>query len=102
VVQAVVRHASITLTMDTYGHTFPGQEADAVVNIPSILGEGAATAEVLRATGTDALLPANCQQSPGKSIQGMANHGERPECISGINERQKVLSRKHLGDKRRD
>ncbi len=29
-VQQVMRHQSITLTMDTYGHLFPGQEADAV------------------------------------------------------------------------
>ena len=28
VVQQVMRHQSITLTMDTYGHLFPGQEAD--------------------------------------------------------------------------
>ena len=30
VVQQVMRHQSITLTMDTYGHLFPGQETDAV------------------------------------------------------------------------
>ncbi len=29
-VQQVMRHQSITLTMDTYGHLFPGQEAEAV------------------------------------------------------------------------
>ncbi len=30
VVQTVMRHATITLTMDTYGHLFPDQEASAV------------------------------------------------------------------------
>ncbi len=30
VVQQVMRHQSIILTMDTYGHLFPGQEIDAV------------------------------------------------------------------------
>jgi integrase len=29
VVQTVMRHGSITLTMDTYGHLFPGHEAQA-------------------------------------------------------------------------
>ena len=33
VVQPVMRHSSITLTMDTYGHLFPGQEADAVARM---------------------------------------------------------------------
>jgi hypothetical protein len=31
-----MRHSSITLTMDTYGHLFPGQEADAVAKLPSM------------------------------------------------------------------
>jgi integrase len=30
VVQAIMRHSQITLTMDTYGHLFPGQAAEAV------------------------------------------------------------------------
>lgn len=29
-VQTVMRHSTITLTMDTYGHLFPGQEAETV------------------------------------------------------------------------
>ena len=37
VVQTVMRHSSITLTMDTYGHLFPGQEADAVAKLRNIL-----------------------------------------------------------------
>jgi integrase len=32
-VQAVMRHCTITLMMDTYGHLFPGQEADAVARM---------------------------------------------------------------------
>ncbi len=39
VIQSVMRHSSITLTMDTYGHMFPGQEADAVAQLPAMLGE---------------------------------------------------------------
>ncbi len=30
VVQTIMRHSQITLTMDTYGHLFPGQAAEAV------------------------------------------------------------------------
>ena len=35
-VQTVMRHSSITLTMDTYGHLFPGQEAEAVARLPNM------------------------------------------------------------------
>ncbi len=51
VVQQVMRHGSITLTMDTYGHLFPGQEADAVGRMREMLIDG--RPEALRATGTD-------------------------------------------------
>jgi len=50
VVQTVMRHSAITLTMDTYGHLFPRQEADAVASLPGMLG-GHPAAQV--ATGTD-------------------------------------------------
>ncbi len=50
VIQSVMRHGSITLTMDTYGHLFPGQEADAVVGMRVMLS---GSHEDLRATETD-------------------------------------------------
>ena len=40
VVQTVMRHSTITLTMDTYGHLFPGQDAEAVASLPDIMGDG--------------------------------------------------------------
>ena len=49
-VQSVMRHSTITLTMDTYGHLFPGQEADTVARFPDMLNNGP---ETMRATGTD-------------------------------------------------
>ena len=52
VVQQVMRHATITLTMDTYGHLFPGQEADAVDRLRHMLVDDRSTPESLRATGT--------------------------------------------------
>jgi len=48
-VQAVMRHSTITLTMDTYGHLFPGQEAETVARLPEMLRDGP---EALQATGT--------------------------------------------------
>ena len=36
VVQTIMRHSTITLTMDTYGHLFPGQEADAVARMRDV------------------------------------------------------------------
>jgi len=45
-----MRHQSVTLTMDTYGYLFSGQEADAVARM---LVEHPSEAKVLRSTGTD-------------------------------------------------
>jgi integrase len=51
VVQQVMRHSAITLTMDTYGHLFPGQEAEAIGKMKEFFSE---PTPVLKATGTDA------------------------------------------------
>ena len=48
-IQTIMRHGSITLTMDTYGHMFPGQEAEAIARVGDLL----ATCEAPAATGTD-------------------------------------------------
>ena len=53
VVQQVMRHQSITLTMATYGHLFPGQEADAVGRMRQMLVDHQTAPAALRATGTD-------------------------------------------------
>ena len=44
--------STITLTMDTWGHLFPGQEADAVDRLRHMLVDDRSTPESLRATGT--------------------------------------------------
>ncbi|MGQ9648614.1 MAG: DUF3987 domain-containing protein [Phycisphaerae bacterium] len=49
-VQAVRRHSTITLTMDTSGHLFPGQKAETVARLPPILGN---SISVLRPPGTN-------------------------------------------------
>jgi integrase len=38
VVQTIMRHSQITLTMDTYGHLFPGDEAAAVDKLGLLMG----------------------------------------------------------------
>ncbi len=53
-VQSVLRHSTITLTMDTYGHLFPGQDAATVARFPNMLSD---EPEVLRATGTMDVTP---------------------------------------------
>ena len=37
-VQRMMRHSDITLTMDTYGHLLPGQEAKAIVQLQGLMG----------------------------------------------------------------
>ena len=54
VVQQVMRHSSITLTMDTYGHIFPGQETEAVGRLEGFMGP---RDERLAATGTMDAVP---------------------------------------------
>jgi len=61
-VQTVMRHSSITLTMDTYGHLFPGQEAEAVDRLQEMLNPP----EALRATGTDSQTAQRLAQRTGR------------------------------------
>ena len=49
-IQSVMRHSSITLTMDTYGHLIPGQEAETVARFSDLMGND--QPNVMRATGT--------------------------------------------------
>ncbi len=48
-IQRIMRHSSITLTMDTYGHLFPGEEAETVNHFPNMAVTPVDTAQ---ATGT--------------------------------------------------
>jgi hypothetical protein len=53
VVQSVMRHSTITLTIDTYGHMLPGAEADAVEGLAGFFATTQPQqVEALR-TGTD-------------------------------------------------
>ncbi len=81
-VQAVMRHSTITLTMDTYGHLFPGQEADTVARLPTMLPEP--KPQPLRATGTTDTSPvvaAHPQQYPQQLGLGTERRSSGP-CVN--------------------
>lgn len=42
-IQAIMRHSTINLTMNTYGHLFPGQEAQAIAKLPAMMSSTSPT-----------------------------------------------------------
>ena len=95
VVQQVMRHHSITLTMDAYGHLTPGQEADAIGRMREMF---APLPEALRATGTD-----NATADTPKGAQHQAQHSGRETlrsaatgCDKRIERAEQQKSRKPL------
>lgn len=86
----VMRHSDINLTMNTYGHLFPGQEADAVAKMRDMMATN--PPEVIRATGTDDLAileddveqrAAHAQRATRETGQDGANHcDERAEPVA--------------------
>jgi len=102
VVQSVMRHSTITLTMDTYGHLFPGQDAFAVSQLGSMLSE---PPEALWATGTDnlsAAVPKGAQQLAQQlgreTVRSTAKGCERKSEGTGQEETPKPLGIADLGD----
>jgi integrase len=81
-IQSVMRHADIKLTLDRYGHLFPGSEADAVARLRS----ASCTSEMLLATGTDETGPRG--YSANYSAQGAF------ECESGREDARKHAPKK--------
>ena len=86
VVQSVMRHSSITMTMDTYGHLFPGQEADAVDRLEDVMHDGP---DPLRATGTDQVTVNTPDSARRDRVRGAceAERGnDRPQAAEGQQE----------------
>ena len=77
VVQQVMQHQSITLTTDTYGHLFPGQEAESVGRMQPMLGDHQTAPEALRATGTDNQTAKGAQQSERETWRSATKGCER-------------------------
>ena len=75
VVQTIMRHSTVELTLGTYGHLAPGQAADAVEQLRDML---AVSPAVLKATGTDDV----AVKAP-KKAQRMAQRAGRDRRRSG-------------------
>lgn len=75
-IQTLMRHSQITLTMDTYGHLLPGEEAETVGRMP-----GFDRVERLAQTGTaDCCNPvSNGGAKPGDSVRAGANGRTSPD-----------------------
>jgi len=78
-IQTIMRHSVITLTMDPYGHLFPGQEAETVAGLPDMLPP----LRAFQATGTDdeaagheAARAVNAQCAEGRKRLRRAKGGE--------------------------
>lgn len=70
-VQTLMRHSSIVMSMDVYGHLFPGQESQTIHCLPDMdLDEPPS----LRATGTCDTEPAEHQQYPQQWQRESARH----------------------------
>ena len=96
VVQEATRHQSITLTKDTYGHLFPGQEVEAVRRLGTFLDNPESQPQAMRATNT---------HQHGSSAQLLAQQSGRENvplaaqpCQSIVKEGQQRKTPKPLND----
>ena len=100
VVQTVMRHGSITLTMDTYGHLFPGQEAQAAGRLGDMLT--APDTNAMRATGTDDATSDGAQRQAQRAGRETLPDGvaacERSEASNAQQDPPKPLVIADLGD----
>ncbi len=97
--------------MDTYGHLFPGQEADAVAGLRSMLSEAGDSLppEALRATGTDDLTVEDpegaqrqAQRAERETRRSTAKECERESAGDAQKKSPKPLQIADLGDCVRD
>ncbi|HRY69807.1 MAG TPA: tyrosine-type recombinase/integrase [Phycisphaerae bacterium] len=99
-VQSLMRHSSITLTMDTYGHLFPGQEAETVARFPAMLGDQPHELRATSTYGSAKALSDGVQQYPQQlgSDFGQADSGLCEKITGGteIYENPKALPGKAL------
>jgi integrase len=89
-VQVVMRHSDIRLTMDRYGHLFPGKEAEAI----DLLGSVFSRPEPLRATGTVSKAQHIAQHSARETVQFGAT--ERSNKCSALAQEESRLSKQNI------
>ncbi len=83
VVQTVMRHSVITLTLDTYGHLFPGQDAAAVAALPAMMNGSTDGPEALQTTGTDDATPSDPDSMRGQ-MRGQWGFKTTTRFIAGL------------------
>ncbi len=105
-----MRHSVITLTLDTYGHLFPGQDAAAVAALPGMMNGSTDTPEALQATGTDDATPGDPDSMRGqmrgqlgfKTGRDAAGTYKLDEDNQNLGDDRNVLPDKRLREKMRD
>jgi len=80
-IQAVMRHSSITLTMDTYGHLLPDQHADAIGTLESFFSPPGAVAE---AVGLSAVQIAVAMQTGASGCKKSDREGDQSELAATL------------------
>ncbi len=78
-----MRHSVITLAMDTYGHLFPGQEAETVARLPDLKRPAARGGHGNRNLRPKAPAGTPCAGAMGEKRRSEARRGETPSCDVG-------------------
>jgi hypothetical protein len=78
IIKTVMRHSTITLTMDTYGHLLPDQHADAVGGMANLFAEKTPLAATGTAGSRDSLVTA---VHTAVEVQNRANECERVRAV---------------------
>ena len=81
-VQSVMRHSTIKLTMDLYGHLYPGSEAAAVSKLRLLF----APEERQRATGTESVPKRQAQRAGCEPLRVLASPCEMEGILGDITE----------------
>jgi integrase len=102
-VQAVMRHSTITLTMDRYGHLLPGAEAEAADRLGAMVSlceePDGSEKSILRMTGTDdASAQRHAQQSGRDSTRRQEVACDEREHAGDATKKPKALTAVTLGD----
>jgi len=84
VVQSIMRHSDINLTMNRYTHIFRGQESEAVANLPDLSLPSSKRQKAV-ATGTDNR-PVNAAQTDQKELTLKLTPKSTPTAFSGYNQ----------------
>ncbi len=82
-IQTVMRHSVVTLSLDTYGHLLPGEEAAAVGKLAELMAQPQVEREALRMTGTDGGEQANAQRQAQRVAQKTGGRAWRGEAGGG-------------------